>query len=116
MVDKIHDFGATFLGITGGEPFLRKDLFEIVGYAKERGLSVSIITDGRGVDDGAVQNIVKNEMRVSISIDGAEAVNDRIRGKGAYASAVGLAKKLGVHVCQHRQESYERDGGGFQTC
>jgi radical SAM protein with 4Fe4S-binding SPASM domain len=95
MVDKIHDFGATFLGITGGEPFLRKDLFEIVGYAKERGLSVSIITDGRGVDDGAVQNIVKNEMRVSISIDGAEAVNDRIRGKGAYASAVGLAKKLG---------------------
>ncbi len=94
MVDKILDFGATFLGITGGEPFLRKDLFDIIGYARERGLSVSIITDGRGVNDEAVRNIVKNDMRVSVSIDGTESVNDRIRGKGAYANAVTLAKNL----------------------
>jgi radical SAM protein with 4Fe4S-binding SPASM domain len=94
LVDRIHDFGATYLGITGGEPFLRKDLFQIVRYAKKVGLSVSIITDGRLVDDKAINKIVKNEMRVSVSIDGSKAVNDRIRGKGAYASAVGLAKNL----------------------
>jgi radical SAM protein with 4Fe4S-binding SPASM domain len=94
MVDKIHDFGATFFGITGGEPLLRKDLFEIVAYAKKVGLNVSIITDGHLLDDAAVANIVKNEMRVSISVDGSENVNDRIRGKGAYKSAVSLARKL----------------------
>jgi radical SAM protein with 4Fe4S-binding SPASM domain len=94
MVDQVYDFGATFLGITGGEPLLRKDLFEIVRYAKKVGLNVSIITDGHLLDDTAIENIIKNEMRVSISIDGAENVNDRIRGKGAYASAVSTVKKL----------------------
>ncbi len=94
LVDQVHDFGATFLGITGGEPFLRKDLFEVARYAKQVGLKVSIITDGHLLDDNAIENIIRNEMRVSISIDGAEAVNDRIRGKGAYAGAVSLAKKL----------------------
>jgi radical SAM protein with 4Fe4S-binding SPASM domain len=94
LVDRVHDFGATFFGITGGEPFLRKDLFTIVRYARKVGLKTSIITDGHLVDDKAIENIVKNEMRVSISIDGTEKVNDHIRGKGTYASAVGLAKKL----------------------
>ena len=94
LVDRIHDFGATFLGITGGEPFMRKDLFTIVRYAKKVGLSVSVITDGHLVDDKAVKSIIKNKMRVSISIDGMENVNDRIREKGAYQSAVLLAKKL----------------------
>ncbi len=90
----MHDFGATFFGITGGEPFLRKDLFTIVRYARKVGLKTSIITDGHLVDDKAIKNIIKNEMRVSISIDGTEKVNDRIRGKGAYRSAVSLMKNL----------------------
>ena len=94
LVDRIHDFGATFLGITGGEPFLRKDLFEVVQYAKQVGLNVSIITDGHLVDDKVVKNLIRNEMRVSISIDGSEEVNDRIRCKGAYQSAIALARNL----------------------
>jgi radical SAM protein with 4Fe4S-binding SPASM domain len=94
LVDEVYDFGATFFGITGGEPLLRKDLFEIVSYARKVGLRVSIITDGHLVDNAAVDNIVKNEMRVSVSIDGAEYVNDRIRGKGAYNSALSLMRKL----------------------
>ncbi|MGE5637959.1 MAG: radical SAM protein, partial [Chloroflexota bacterium] len=46
LVDQVYEFGATFFGITGGEPLLRKDLFEIVSYARKVGLNVSIITDG----------------------------------------------------------------------
>jgi radical SAM protein with 4Fe4S-binding SPASM domain len=94
LVDQVHDFGATFFGITGGEPLLREDLFEIIGYARKIGLKVSIITDGHLLDNKAFEGIVKNEVRVSISIDGAETVNDQIRGKGAYASAVSLLEKL----------------------
>jgi AdoMet-dependent heme synthase len=94
LVDQIHDFGATFFGITGGEPFLREGLFEIISYARKIGLNVSIITDGHLLDDKAFEGIVKNKVRVSISIDGAEKVNDQIRGKGAYKSAVSALKKL----------------------
>ena len=94
IVDQVHDFGAEFLGITGGEPLLRKDLFRIVRYARKTGLSTSIITDGHLLDSKAFEKIVKNEVRVSISIDGEEATNDFIRGKGAYASSVSAMEKL----------------------
>ena len=40
IVDRIADFGATFFGVTGGQPFLRKDLFEVLDYATEKGLSL----------------------------------------------------------------------------
>ena len=39
IVDQACDFGASFFGITGGQPFLRKDLFEVLDYATERGLN-----------------------------------------------------------------------------
>ena len=94
IVDQVYDFGASFFGITGGEAFLRKDLFEVVAYARKTGLNASIITDGHLLDAKAFDNIVKNEVRVSISIDGAETTNDLIRGKGTYASTVSAIEKL----------------------
>lgn len=94
IVDQIYDFGATYLGINGGEPFLRKDFFQIVNYAKKIGLNVSMITDGHLLDDAAFENLVKIEANVSISIDGAEKANDAIRGKGSYAKAVDAIKKF----------------------
>ena len=94
IVDQIYDFGASFLGISGGEPFLRKDLFQIVSYAKKIGLNVSTITDGHLLDEAAFEGIVKNEVGVSVSIDGAETTNDAIRGRGSYAKAVVAIEKL----------------------
>jgi MoaA/NifB/PqqE/SkfB family radical SAM enzyme len=94
MVDKVADFGATFFGITGGQPFLRKDLFEVLDYATEKGLSTSIITDGRLLDEEAVKKIVKNQTKISVSIDGAEKTNDAIRGKGAYKAVVSAIERF----------------------
>jgi radical SAM protein with 4Fe4S-binding SPASM domain len=94
IVDQVEDFGATFFGITGGQPFLRKDLFEVLDYATEKGLNTSIITDGRMLDEQALQKIIKNQTKISVSIDGTEETNDAIRGKGAYAASVSLIKRL----------------------
>ena len=94
IVDQVCDFGASFFGITGGQPFLRKDLFQVISYAKKRGLNVSIITDGRLMDKRAFENIVENEVKISVSIDGAEETNDAIRGMGAYAAAVSTIKRF----------------------
>jgi radical SAM protein with 4Fe4S-binding SPASM domain len=94
IVDQIYDFGASWLGISGGEPLLRKDLFDIIQHAKKIGLNTSIITDGRHLDSEAFENIVKNEVRTSISIDGGETMNDLIRGKGAHEKAVSAIERL----------------------
>jgi radical SAM protein with 4Fe4S-binding SPASM domain len=94
IVDQAYEFGASFFGITGGEPLLRKDLFEVITYARKLGMNTSIITDGRLLNDKAFENIVKNEVKVSVSIDGGEAANDLVRGKGAYAAAVKTIERL----------------------
>ncbi|MCW3999211.1 MAG: radical SAM protein [Candidatus Bathyarchaeota archaeon] len=88
LVDQVSEFGASFFGVTGGQPFLRKDLFEVLDYATSLGLNTSIITDGRMLDEKAIKNIIKNKTKISVSIDGAEQTNDAIRGKGAYAAAI----------------------------
>jgi len=94
IVDQAYDFGASFFGITGGEALLRKDLFEVIGYARKLGMNASIITDGRLLDYKAFDNIVKNEVRVSISIDGGQETNDGIRGKGTYSKTVSAIERL----------------------
>jgi radical SAM protein with 4Fe4S-binding SPASM domain len=94
MVDQIADFGASFFGITGGQPFFREDLFEVLDYATKKGLSTSIITDGRMLDDSVFKKIVKNQTKISVSIDGGETTNDIIRGKGAYKAAISAIQRL----------------------
>ncbi len=94
LVDKVAEFGATFFGITGGQPFLRKDLFEVLEYATKKGLYTSIITDGRLLDEEALKNIVKLQTKISVSIDGAKETNDAIRGEGAYEAALSAIKRL----------------------
>jgi len=94
IVDQVADFGATFFGVTGGQPFLRKDLFEVLDYATQKGICTSIITDGRLLDDEAFKRIVKNQTRISVSIDGAQQTNDVIRGKGAYKAAVSAIERF----------------------
>jgi MoaA/NifB/PqqE/SkfB family radical SAM enzyme len=79
IVDQAYEFGASFFGVNGGEALRRKDLFEVLAYARKIGLNTSIITDGRLITAEAFEHIVKNETRVSVSIDGAEATNDIIR-------------------------------------
>ena len=93
IVDKIHDFGATYFGIGGGEPLLRKDLPEIIGYAKKTGMDVSLITSGYHLNEKIFDNLVRHEVRVSVSVDGPKEINDAIRGKGAYEKAVSTIKK-----------------------
>jgi AdoMet-dependent heme synthase len=95
IVDQVSEFGATYFGITGGQPFLRKDLFEILDYATNKGLNTSIITDGRMLDEKSIKNIVKNETKLSVSIDGGPVTDDVIRGKGAYAAAVAAIERFG---------------------
>jgi AdoMet-dependent heme synthase len=94
LVDQAYEFGASFFGVTGGEALLRKDLFEVLSYARSLGLGASIITDGRLLNEKAYTQIVKNEIKVSISIDGGKATNDTIRGKGAYCASVNAIERL----------------------
>ena len=71
---------------TGGEPFLRPDIFELCGYVASKGMR-SIITTNAAVP---VEDIPRRLARsgvghVHISVDGLEATHDFFRGTGVFA-------------------------------
>ena len=94
LVDGVHSFGVKWFGIKGGEPMLRKDIFEIVSYAKSLGLNVCLLTNGYFVDGEIYDKLVKNEVWTSVSVDGSEEINDQLRGKDSYKKALAAIQKL----------------------
>ena len=94
LVDQIYEFGSQWFGLKGGEPLLRKDIFELISYARSLGLKVCLLTNGYFVDGKIYDNLVKNEVFTSISIDGSEKTNDILRGKGSYKAALSAIQKL----------------------
>lgn len=94
LVDDIYEFGSEWFGIKGGEPLMRKDIFEIVSHAKDLGLKVCLLTNAYYVDGQIYDNLVKNEVLTSVSIDGPEEINDSLRGRGSYQRALQAIQKL----------------------
>ena len=51
ILDQLKDIGCFYLGFTGGEPFVRGDIMDILWYAKRRGFEVIIYTNGSLIDE-----------------------------------------------------------------
>ena len=69
-----------FLNVTGGEPLVRKDLFDILNYAVELGFSWGMTSNGMLIDEEMVKKLEKAKMStVSISIDGLEKTHEAFR-------------------------------------
>jgi MoaA/NifB/PqqE/SkfB family radical SAM enzyme len=83
--------------LTGGEPFLRKDIFEIIGYSVSKGLKTEVVSNGSLIDVHMAQRIVGSGLsNVAISLDGTNPeTHDNIRGvKGAHKKALEAFKNL----------------------
>lgn len=88
------DFSSSF-NITGGEPLLRDDIFEILDELSKRKFDIYLLTNGTLIDKEAADRIASAGVKgVQVSIEGPEAVHDAIRGKGSYASSVSGVRKL----------------------
>jgi radical SAM protein with 4Fe4S-binding SPASM domain len=89
VLDDLADFGVPSVLFSGGEPMTRKDLFELIDYAVNKGLRTVISTNGTLIGAEKARQI--REMGVSyvgISLDGIGKVNDRFRGvEGAFDQA-----------------------------
>lgn len=69
-----------FLNVTGGEPLMRKDFFDILEYAVGLGYNWGMTSNGMLIDEEMVQKLEKAKMcTVSISIDGLEKTHELFR-------------------------------------
>ena len=72
---------AAFFCATGGEPLLRKDLLDVLAYAKSKGLSTGFATNGFFLDSQKVAGVRKAGVdSVMVSLDGLEKTHNMIRG------------------------------------
>jgi MoaA/NifB/PqqE/SkfB family radical SAM enzyme/glycosyltransferase involved in cell wall biosynthesis len=89
LLDEAVAIGTRTLVITGGEPFLHPQLFDVVRAAKARGLSVNITTNGTLVERRWAELVQSGPDSLSMSLDGLEATHDHLRGKvGAFQQTV----------------------------
>ena len=81
-IDDLHTMGAAGIGFTGGECTLRKDIFELIRHARDRGFPVTLNTNALPIAGARLDDLVAaGPTNINISIDsGREDVNDRLRG------------------------------------
>ncbi len=91
-----YDARKILLDVTGGEPLMRKDLFDIMEYASDLGFMWGMTTNGILINDHIIDEFNRTKMStVSISIDGIGKTHDDFRHvPGAYGIIIDNIKKL----------------------
>lgn len=90
LIDDLAAFGIPSLLFSGGEPLMRKDLFELIEHASKKEIRPVLSTNGTLIDRNNARSLKDaGIVYVGISLDGMEETNDLFRGqKGAFARAM----------------------------
>lgn len=105
VIDQAKRLGVLQVTFTGGEPMMRQDLYELIRYARIRGLLTRLNTSGLFLSKSNVARLKRAGLtQCAVSIDDADpAIHDRMRGvPGAFDSAVrgiGYLRDAGI-LCQ----------------
>lgn len=99
VMDDLRSFGVPVLILSGGEPLLRPDIFDISRRAKETGFYVGLSSNGTLIDEHNIDAIAAiGYDYVGISIDGGRRTHDRFRRKdGAFDASM-----QGIRLCRDR--------------
>lgn len=85
------------INVTGGEPFLRKDFFDLLEQFRENSnyFSFGILTNGTLIDENVARQIrAMKTSYVQISLEGSQKTNDSIRGDGTFNRIIAALEYL----------------------
>ncbi|MFH0832610.1 MAG: radical SAM protein [Candidatus Aenigmatarchaeota archaeon] len=85
-IDEFSNAGTKVWNFTGGEPLLRKDIGELINYAKDCGLFVMLTTNG--VLFEKMYNELKNIDRIFMSLNGSKEIHEKTKGRGTYEKVI----------------------------
>jgi radical SAM protein with 4Fe4S-binding SPASM domain len=92
-----------YVSITGGEPFIYKQIFEVLDFAHETGYWINILSHGGLLNGERIERLKKYwRLRIRISLDGPDrATHDALRGDGTFDTTMAKIDELvasGVNV------------------
>ena len=97
-LQKLADFNVLYLTLTGGEPLVRKDFFEIAARARQLGFALRIYTNAYLIDEAMAKKIkdIANPVEMEISIHGARPeTHDKLTCvPGSLNRVIGAVKHL----------------------
>ena len=102
LLDQITEIGHPIIILTGGEPLLRADIFDIARYGTDKGLRMVMAVNGTLITKAIAQKLASAGIqRISVSLDGATAEShDRFRKvDGAFEGTlegIQLIKEAGI--------------------
>ncbi|SDD77015.1 radical SAM/SPASM domain-containing protein [Desulfuromonas thiophila] len=97
LIDDICEVSKPVLVLSGGEPLMRPDIFDIARYGTSRGLRMCMATNGTLITDAVCAEMKSADLKmVSLSLDGSTAaIHDDFRQcAGAFDGVVRAAETL----------------------
>ena len=81
--------------ITGGEPFLRSDIFDILGALADNGWDLFVLTNGTLVNTQIARRLASLGIKgVQVSLEGPESTHDALRGMGSFQDSLSGIRAL----------------------
>jgi len=93
VINEAKQMGTYFFVISGGEPFVRRDLFEL--YESHPDCAFQIYTNGTLIDDKVVERLAElGNVGLAISLEGWQEETDARRGEGVYQQVMATMDRL----------------------
>jgi MoaA/NifB/PqqE/SkfB family radical SAM enzyme len=97
VIRKVAEAGVKRLGISGGEPFIRDDMMDLLALATDLGLETFVTTNGFFITPEVAKRLNELNILIQVSVDGPKDVIDAVRGKGAFDAAINALTILNQH-------------------
>ena len=97
IADECERLGVFYVKLGGGEPLLHKNFFDVVRYFRQKGIYLSLSTNGYLVDDDMAEFLAQYNVKTTVSVEGTEKIDAFIRGEGHYDVAMNALDTLVWH-------------------
>ncbi len=101
-VKSLGKLGCEVITLSGGEPTLRPDWYEIALEIRNNGMIPNMVSNGYALDEKTARRMKASGLaNVAISIDGPKDIHEQIRGEGSYdrtSRSINILRSAGLPV------------------
>jgi MoaA/NifB/PqqE/SkfB family radical SAM enzyme len=96
IIRDLHSWLGTFLfRWSGGEPFVRRDMMELLEFCSSLGVLTGVNTNGHYIDSSMAERMTRaNVFNVNLSLDGMKKGHDFVRGPGQFDRVIAASRHL----------------------